>query len=231
MAALRQPAEATATAEIEADRGLLNVRLAAAPLWRIWYLRNERIVMGIVGLVSVIALWELLVRAGILRAMFISSPIAIAQATVEAIQDGSLASSVASSLTEYVLGYGLAAFIGDSKCKDILATITRTFRARRDAAVEALGAIPGVSCQKPGGAFFVIAKLPITDTEAFARWLLTDYELDGETVHVTPMPGFYLHSGMGRDEVRVAYVLEEEALRHAIHLLGAGLLAYQAAHN
>ena len=127
--------------------------------------------------------------------------------------------------------YGLIGFINDPRYEKELARITDTFRERRDAAVEGLRDIPNVSCARPAGAFFIIAKLPIADTETFARWLLTDYERNGETVQVTPMSGFYLHPGKGRDELRIAYVLEEDALRHAIHLLADGLEAYCRRHH
>ena len=103
---------APAAAGVEDASGLLDVRLAAAAPWKVWYLRNEHIVLGVVGLVSVVAVWELLVRAKILKALFISSPSSIVGATIEAVADGSLASSVASSLTEYVLGFGAAILIG-----------------------------------------------------------------------------------------------------------------------
>lgn len=123
--------------------------------------------------------------------------------------------------------HGFASFINDSDYRSSLAAITSTFSSRRDAAVDALRSIPEVSCERPAGAFYIVVTLPLVDdAEAFARWLLTDYELNGETIHVTPMSGFYLSPGMGCSEVRIAYVLEENTLRHAIHILATGLEAY-----
>jgi len=91
---------------------LLSARLSSAPRWQVWYLDNERVVLGVVGLVSVIVLWELLVRVGLVRALFVSSPSGIALATIDAIQDGSLGQSIAASLTEYFLGFSAAAVTG-----------------------------------------------------------------------------------------------------------------------
>jgi aspartate aminotransferase len=131
------------------------------------------------------------------------------------------------SLPPPTLGqYGFASFISDPEYPSVLAEITSTFRARRDAAVDALQQIQTVSCERPAGAFFIVVMLPVLDSDSFARWLLTDYDLNGETVHVTPMAGFYLSPDRGRDEVRIAYVLEEDELRHAIHILATGLEEY-----
>lgn len=112
MASLPSEAAPSSAALVEDGSGLLDIRLSTAPGWKVWYLRNERVVLGIVGLASVVAAWELLVRAGIVRSLFVSSPSAIFTATVEAVKDGSLVASVESSLTEYFLGYGAAALIG-----------------------------------------------------------------------------------------------------------------------
>ena len=73
-----------------------------------------------------------------------------------------------------------------------------------------------------------MARLPIEDGEDFASWLLTDYAYDGATVMVAPAQGFYATPGLGRDEVRIAYVLEQPKLRHAMQVLSAGLAAYGA---
>ncbi|MFI5267380.1 MAG: ABC transporter permease, partial [Chloroflexota bacterium] len=113
MASLQLPEESLPEASIQEDgEGLLDVRLSTASPWRLWYLRNERVVLGVVGLVSVIGLWELLVRVGLVRALFVSSPSGILEATITSIQDGSLAQSVAASLTEYVLGFVTATVVG-----------------------------------------------------------------------------------------------------------------------
>jgi aspartate aminotransferase len=83
-----------------------------------------------------------------------------------------------------------------------------------------------VSCPKPNGAFYIIAKLPVEDAEHFARWLLTDFALDNETVMLAPAAEFYATPGKGRDEVRIAYVLNVDALKRAMSILREGLHAY-----
>jgi aspartate aminotransferase len=100
------------------------------------------------------------------------------------------------------------------------------YESRRDTTYAAVRAIPGVSVAQPEGAFYVMIQLPVPDSQNFARWLLTDFERDGETVMVAPGPGFYVGKGRGGSEVRLAYVLKEEHLRRAIYLLGEALIAY-----
>jgi len=124
---------------------------------------------------------------------------------------------------------GLIAFLNDPHHADTIGSMISKFRARRDTLYTALQTIPGIVCRKPAGAFYVIAKLPIDDCESFARFLLTDFERDGETVMVAPGTGFYATPGKGKDEVRIAYVLEEDKLVRAIELLREGLAAYQEA--
>lgn len=97
---------------------------------------------------------------------------------------------------------------------------------RRDATFEALREIPGVTVAKPEGAFYVMAGLPVADANSFARWLLTDFQLEGETVMVAPGPGFYVTPNMGTQDVRLAYVLGEDQLRRAVHLLRCAVEAY-----
>lgn len=123
---------------------------------------------------------------------------------------------------------GLVAFLKDPHHAEVIDAMIAKFRGRRDTLYEAIQEIPGVICKKPAGAFYVIAKLPIDDTEKFARFLLTDFEQDGETVMVAPGTGFYQTPGKGADEVRIAYVLEEEKLLRAVELLKEGLSEYRA---
>lgn len=104
-----------------------------------------------------------------------------------------------------------------------------TYRNRRDVVMEALQRIPGVRVRQPEGAFYLLASLPIDDGERFASWLLTDFRLDQETLMVAPGEGFYLTPDMGRQEVRFAFVLEEEALRRAMTILREALHAYPGA--
>ena len=102
------------------------------------------------------------------------------------------------------------------------------YQRRRDVLHEGLNAIPGVFVRKPQGAFYMSVRLPIRDTERFAVWMLTDFAMDKETVMVAPGPGFYATPGKGLDEIRLAYVLNEEALRRSLVLFKAGLEKYQA---
>jgi aspartate aminotransferase len=101
------------------------------------------------------------------------------------------------------------------------------YRRRRDVVVDALERIPGVVCRRPMGAFYAMAKLPIDDAERFAIWLLEKFRHEGETVMVAPGDGFYATPGRGRDEVRIAYVLETGALARAMACLARGLEAFR----
>ncbi|MGH2442498.1 MAG: pyridoxal phosphate-dependent aminotransferase [Chloroflexota bacterium] len=104
--------------------------------------------------------------------------------------------------------------------------LRQEYQRRRDAACEALRALPGVSVGQPQGAFYAMASLPVEDASAFARWLLTDFQCNGETVMVAPGPGFYVTPGLGRHEARIAYVLGVQPLRRAMELLGQALAVY-----
>ena len=124
---------------------------------------------------------------------------------------------------------GLVAFLADPDHREAIESMIAKFRSRRNTLHQAIQTIPGIVCEKPAGAFYVIAKLPIDDAEAFAQFMLTEFDGDGETVLVAPGTGFYQTQGLGKDEVRIAYVLEEEKLVRAVALLGQGLLQYRAA--
>lgn len=103
--------------------------------------------------------------------------------------------------------------------------VKQEYIRRRDCAVEALNAMPGVFAPKPLGAFYTVAELPIDDAEKFAKWLLTEWRVDGETVMVTPATSFYRSEGI-RNQVRIAYVLEVPLLKNAMSILAAALEAY-----
>ena len=107
-----------------------------------------------------------------------------------------------------------------------LADVLAEYQKRRDVVFESLAAMPGVLVRKPEGAFYLCARLPVDDANAFAQWLLEDFALDGETVMVAPADGFYATPGLGRDEVRIAYVLEVPKLERAMKCLAAALAAY-----
>jgi len=103
-----------------------------------------------------------------------------------------------------------------------------TYRARRDLAFAKLADIPGARAVLPGGAFYMIAKLPVNDSLHFGSWLLTDFSADGETVMVAPAGGFYATPGLGDDEVRLAFVIDLEPLSRAMDLLAEALRTYPA---
>jgi aspartate aminotransferase len=102
------------------------------------------------------------------------------------------------------------------------------YKNRRDFLKKALEAIPGVLCPQVNGAFYAIVRLPVDDTEKFCRWMLESFSHEGSTVMMAPAAGFYASDGLGRDEVRIAYVLNTEALEKAMICLAEGLKAYQA---
>jgi len=127
-------------------------------------------------------------------------------------------------------GLGQMVAVGASELgPDYYRGIVEEYQKRRDVLHEGLNKIPGVFLRKPEGAFYFVARLPIGDSEDFARWLLADFQLDGGTVMVAPAPGFYATPGLGRNEVRIAYVLGEEALRASVRILEAAIPAYQKA--
>jgi len=102
----------------------------------------------------------------------------------------------------------------------------REYQCRRDMVCAGLDKIPGAFCVKPKGAFYVVAKLPIRDGEEFAKFMLDEFQLEGETVMVAPADGFYATPGKGKDEVRIAYVLNCRELDRAMKILAAGVEAY-----
>lgn len=100
------------------------------------------------------------------------------------------------------------------------------YERRRNIVYGLLKDIPGVVCRKPEGAFYMIAKLPVDNVEDFLIWLLTSFDIGGETVMAAPAEGFYKTKDLGRDELRIAYVLEEEPLTKAMKILSEGLKKY-----
>ena len=102
------------------------------------------------------------------------------------------------------------------------------YRGRRDALKQSLGEIPGVVCPDINGAFYAMVRLPVDSAEEFCHWMLDEFEHEGKTVMLAPGAGFYATPGLGVDQVRIAYVLNEEDLRSAMKCLAAGLVAYQA---
>ena len=104
--------------------------------------------------------------------------------------------------------------------------VINEYKERRDVMVSALRAIPGVTAPNPTGAFYLVAKLPVDNADTFASWLLTDFDVDNETVMVAPANGFYSTTGLGHNEVRIAYVLNVDDIRKAMHILAEALKVY-----
>ena len=100
------------------------------------------------------------------------------------------------------------------------------YKARRDFFINGLRQIPGVVSPMPEGAFYTVASLPVDNAEDFCKWCLTDFRLDGETVMMAPAAGFYSTPGLGRNQVRMAYVLKKEDLQRCLNILRAALEAY-----
>lgn len=97
---------------------------------------------------------------------------------------------------------------------------------RRDYMVNALNEIPGVVCPTPKGAFYTVVHLPVDDADYFSQWILSDFEYRNQTVMMAPASGFYSTPGLGKQEVRIAYVLKKEELVHAMETLAEALRVY-----
>jgi aspartate aminotransferase len=110
---------------------------------------------------------------------------------------------------------------------DYYEKVKQEYVGRREASYEEISKIPGVVCQKPGGAFYLMAKLPINNIDDFLMYMLTEFEDKGETVMFTPAEGFYATEGLGKDEIRIAYVLNKENMRRAVELIRLGLESFQ----
>jgi len=101
------------------------------------------------------------------------------------------------------------------------------YTARRDLLVKRLQAMQGVTCPLPGGAFYAMAQLPVADSERFCQWLLEEFSYNGATVMMAPAAGFYATEGKGKNEVRLAYVLNENDINAAMDCLEAALKVYK----
>lgn len=104
--------------------------------------------------------------------------------------------------------------------------VNREYTLRRNFMVDALNNMPGVYCPKPRGAFYTMARLPVDDADSFARWILEKFEYKKQTVLLAPGSGFYSTPGLGRNEVRIAYVLNTSDLKNAMETLAEALKAY-----
>lgn len=107
------------------------------------------------------------------------------------------------------------------------AEVKEEYVARRNLLITELEKIEGIKIAKPQGAFYCIAELPIEDADHFAQWLLEDFSLNNETVMVAPAAGFYATEGLGKKQIRIAYVLDKESLKRAVHILSEALKNYK----
>jgi len=105
------------------------------------------------------------------------------------------------------------------------------YQSRRDTIVKRLNNIPGVFCPNPGGAFYAMASLPVDDADDFCQWLLESFDYKGQTLMLAPATGFYGTKGLGKNEVRLAYVLNIEAINNAIDCLEKALEIYPGRRN
>ncbi|TDH27890.1 pyridoxal phosphate-dependent aminotransferase [Segetibacter sp. 3557_3] len=122
-----------------------------------------------------------------------------------------------------------AQIAGEAACDlpaDYFDTTKAEYKSRRDLIVKRLNAMDGVFCPNPGGAFYAMARLPIDDSDTFCQWLLEHFSFQGQTVMLAPATGFYGTPGLGKQEVRLAYVLNLNAINKAMDCLEAALKEY-----
>ncbi len=110
--------------------------------------------------------------------------------------------------------------------KSYFDAVISEYAERRNILVSELQKIEGVKVAVPQGAFYCVTELPISNSDDFAQWLLEKFEMDGATVMVAPAAGFYASEGLGKNQIRIAYVLEKEELIKAVRILGAALKEY-----
>jgi aspartate aminotransferase len=104
--------------------------------------------------------------------------------------------------------------------------VKQEYEVRRNIMHEGLSIIPGVVCEKPTGAFYIMAKLPIENADEFAKWILTDFSYDNKTVMFAPAEGFYATDTLGKNEIRLSYCLNSDDLKDAMHILSIALEQY-----
>ena len=104
--------------------------------------------------------------------------------------------------------------------------VIEEYTERRDVLLRELSRIPGIRIAYPQGAFYCMVELPVEDADDFAQWLLEKFELNGQTVMVAPAAGFYASEGLGKNQIRIAYVLEKDQLIRAVSILGEALKRY-----
>lgn len=106
--------------------------------------------------------------------------------------------------------------------------VKKEYTQRRNLLANGLNKIPGVRCSVPGGAFYIVAELPVNDSEKFCQWMLEEFDYNNETIMMAPASGFYSTPGMGKNEVRLAYVINQDDLKKALVCLEKGLIAYNS---
>lgn len=124
---------------------------------------------------------------------------------------------------------GLGQIVGEASIdtpQEYFDDVYNEYIARRDFMVEALNKMPGVYCPKPKGAFYSTVKLPVDDADKFSQWLLEEFEYKNQTVMLAPASGFYSTPGLGKNEVRIAYVLNTGDLKNAMEALAEALKVY-----
>lgn len=121
---------------------------------------------------------------------------------------------------------GAAALIDTQK--EYFEEVLKEYQARRDVVYNALQKMPNVICEKPTGAFYMVVKLPVENAEDYVKFLLTDFDVDNETVMLAPAEGFYGTPGLGRNEVRISYCLNCEDLKKAMNIFDKGLQAFMS---
>lgn len=104
--------------------------------------------------------------------------------------------------------------------------IVKEYESRRNVCIDAINNIEGAYCPTPKGAFYIVAHLPIDDSERFCKWMLTDYNNNGKTVMMAPASGFYSTEGRGKQEVRISYCLKKEDLKESMKILREALKVY-----
>ena len=105
--------------------------------------------------------------------------------------------------------------------------IRETYKARVAAMMDAITSVDGVRANRPAGAFYSMLDLPVDDADAFAKYLVSTFRLDGESVVVAPGGGFYANPARGRTQIRLAAVLEKQKLERAAEILAAGIRSYK----
>ena len=106
-------------------------------------------------------------------------------------------------------------------------SVTKEYVKRRNSLIEGLEKIENVKVAKPNGAFYCIAQLPVKNTDDFAQWLLESFDYKNNTVMVAPAAGFYSTKGVGLNQIRIAYVLNEDSLKIAVKVIEEALKVYK----